>query len=150
GHRPRLQWDVCHTARLLPQAARRKVLPASVCVAAAICLAVLRPGAVNAQPAATQAASANLVREFVATYCVTCHNQRLKTGNLTLDSADAEQVFNSAETWEKVVVKLRSRSMPPAGSRRPDNAAYDAVAGWLETELDRAAAAHVNPGHPAN
>ena len=82
------------------------------------------------------------LRELVTTYCVTCHNERLKTGNLALDKADADQVFNSAETWEKVVVKLRSRSMPPAGIRRPDNATYDAVATWLETELDRAAAAH--------
>jgi hypothetical protein len=94
----------------------------------------------NAQP----------VREFVTTYCVSCHNDRLKTGNLALDRADAQQVFNSADTWEKVVVKLRSRSMPPAGNRRPDNATYDAVASWLETELDRAAAARVNPGRPAN
>lgn len=67
-----------------------------------------------------------------------------------LDKADAEHVSNSAETWEKVIVKLRSRTMPPPGIRRPDNATYDAVAGWLESELDHAAAAHVNPGHPAN
>ena len=67
-----------------------------------------------------------------------------------LDKADAEHVSNSAETWEKVIVKLRSRSMPPPGIRRPDNATYDAVAGWLESELDRAAAAHVNPGRPAS
>ncbi len=57
---------------------------------------------------------------------------------------------NSAETWEKVIVKLRSRAMPPPGIRRPDNATYDAVAGWLETELDRAAATHVNPGRTAS
>ena len=56
---------------------------------------------------------------------------------------------SSAEAWEKVIVKLRSRAMPPPGIRRPDNAAYDAVAGWLETELDRAAASHPNPGRPA-
>jgi len=47
-------------------------------------------------------------------------------------------------------VKLRSRAMPPPGRQRPDNATYDAVAGWLETELDRAAAAHPNPGRPAD
>jgi hypothetical protein len=97
-----------------------------------------------------QAGPASPLREFVTTYCVTCHNDRLKTGSLSLEKADAEQVFNSAEIWEKVVVKLRSRSMPPAGNRRPDNATYDAVATWLETELDRAAAARVNPGRPAN
>ena len=103
----------------------------------------------STQRAATCATAATPARELVTTYCVTCHNQRVKTANLTLDKVDAEQVSNSAETWEKVVVKLRSRSMPPPGARRPDNATYDRVATWLETELDRAAAAHVNPGRPA-
>jgi hypothetical protein len=88
--------------------------------------------------------------ELVSKYCVSCHNQSLKTANVVLDKADTEHVSNSAETWEKVIVKLRSRSMPPAGMPRPDNATYDAVAGWLESELDRAAAAHVNPGRTAN
>jgi hydrogenase-4 component E len=55
-----------------------------------------------------------------------------------------------AEAWEKVVVKLRSRSMPPPGLRRPENGAYDTVASWLEQELDRAAAARPNPGRPAD
>jgi hypothetical protein len=84
-------------------------------------------------------------RELVTKYCVSCHNQKLKTANLVLDDAS-----NSAETWEKVIVKLRSRSMPPPGIRRPDNATYDAVAESLEAELDRAAAAHVNPGRTAS
>jgi hypothetical protein len=73
----------------------------------------------------------------------------LKTAGLALDAADAEHVFNSADTWEKVVVKLRSRSMPPPSARRPDNATYDRVSTWLENELDRAAEAHVNPGRTA-
>ena len=87
---------------------------------------------------------------LVTKYCVTCHNERLKTANLPLDKADADQVVNSAETWEKVVVKLRSRAMPPPGRPRPDNATYDAVAAWLETELDRTALARPNPGRPAD
>jgi hypothetical protein len=94
-------------------------------------------------------APANPARELVGKYCVSCHNQKLKTANLVLDGIDSEHVFNSAETWEKVIVKLRSRSMPPPGIRRPENATYDAVADWLETEIDRAAAARVNPGRPA-
>jgi mono/diheme cytochrome c family protein len=100
-------------------------------------------------PVATSATAATPARELVGTYCVTCHNERVKTANLALDKADTEHVFNSGETWEKVVVKLRSRSMPPPGARRPDNATYDRVATWLESELDRAAAAHVNPGRSA-
>jgi hypothetical protein len=89
-------------------------------------------------------------RELVNKYCVSCHNQKLKTANLMLDATDAVHVSNSAETWEKVIVKLRSRSMPPPGIPRPDNATYNAVATWLESEIDRAAAAHVNPGKPAS
>jgi hypothetical protein len=95
-------------------------------------------------------ASATPARELVTKYCISCHNERLKTANLSLDKADVEQVGNSAETWEKVVVKLRSRAMPPPGVRRPDNATYESTAAWLETELDRAASAHPNPGRPAD
>jgi mono/diheme cytochrome c family protein len=94
--------------------------------------------------------SASPARDLVAKYCVTCHNERLKTAGLLLDKADADQVSNSADTWEKVVVQLRSRAMPPANMPRPDNATYNAVATWLETELDRAASARPNPGRPAD
>jgi mono/diheme cytochrome c family protein len=89
-------------------------------------------------------------RDLVNRYCVSCHNERAKTANLVLDRADLDRIGDAAATWEKVVVKLRSRAMPPPGNRRPDSAAYDAAAGWLETELDRAAQAHPDPGRPAS
>jgi hypothetical protein len=38
--------------------------------------------------------------------------------------------------------------MPPQGMPRPDEATYTAMTGWLENELDRAAAASPNPGRP--
>jgi len=78
-------------------------------------------------------------------YCVTCHNQKLKTAGLTLDTLDVARVGEGAAIWEKVVRQLRSGAMPPVGRPRPDHATYDAVASWLETELDRAAATP-NPG----
>jgi mono/diheme cytochrome c family protein len=99
-------------------------------------------------PGATTAVPQTPPRQLVTTYCVTCHNERLKTANLMLDQVDADDVSNSADAWEKVIVKLRSRAMPPPGVRRPDNATYDSVATWLETALDRAAANHPNPGRP--
>ena len=74
--------------------------------------------------------------DLVNKYCVSCHNQKLKTANLMLDRADAVQVGNSAEAWEKVVVKLRSRAMPPPAMPRPDNGTYDSVADWLEAGID--------------
>lgn len=89
-------------------------------------------------------------RELVNKYCVTCHNEKLKTAGLDLRRADADNPWNSEEIWEKVIVKLRSRAMPPPKLPRPDNATYDKVAGWLETEIDRVAAAHMNPGRPAS
>jgi mono/diheme cytochrome c family protein len=90
-------------------------------------------------------------RQLVSQYCVSCHNEKLKTGGLVLDRADAEHPANSAETWEKVIVKLRSRAMPPPGiQRRPDNAEYERVASWLESEIDRVALAHANPGRSAS
>ena len=67
----------------------------------------------GAAPAQNAPSTATPARELVRTYCVSCHNDRVKTANLSLDAADADHVSNSAETWEKVVVKLRSRSMPP-------------------------------------
>lgn len=82
-------------------------------------------------------------------YCVTCHNEKLKTAGLMLDKADIEHISDSAPVWEKVVRKLRTRAMPPSGLPRPDLATYDSLAAYLETELDRSAAANPNPGRPA-
>jgi hypothetical protein len=81
-------------------------------------------------------------------YCVTCHNGRLKTGGLVLDTAALDRVADDPATWEKVVRKLRLGVMPPPGSRRPDRATYDRTISSLESELDAAAATHPHPGRP--
>ena len=81
-------------------------------------------------------------------YCVTCHNERLKTAGLTLDRADVEHVGLSVEVWEKVAHKVRSGAMPPPGLPRPDKSTLGAFVVHLETELDREAAAHPDPGRP--
>src|SRR5690349_3066144 len=93
---------------------------------------------------------ASPARDMVNKYCVGCHNQKLKTAGLALDGMDFAKVADSAETWEKVIVKLRSRAMPPPGLPRPDSATYDSAAGWLESEIDKAAAEHMNPGRTAS
>jgi Protein of unknown function (DUF1592)/Protein of unknown function (DUF1588)/Protein of unknown function (DUF1587)/Protein of unknown function (DUF1585)/Protein of unknown function (DUF1595)/Planctomycete cytochrome C len=77
-------------------------------------------------------------RAVLDKYCVTCHNQRLKTAGLTLDTLDLDQVPSQAAVWEKVIRKLRSGAMPPAGLPRPDAATYSSLAGWLETQIDQA------------
>jgi len=104
----------------------------------------------NAVRAQVPAAATTPAATLVSTYCVSCHNDRAKVGGFSLAGADATQVGRAADAWEKVIVKLRSRSMPPAGMKRPDNATYDTVSAWLEQELDRAALAAPNPGRPAD
>ena len=88
--------------------------------------------------AACAASNGPSQREILDKYCVTCHNQRLKTGGLALDNLDLGKVPSQAEVWEKVIRKLRSGTMPPAGMPRPDAAAYSSLAGWLEAQIDQA------------
>ena len=83
--------------------------------------------------------------EAINNYCTGCHNQRARVAGLVLNTAT---VSSDPATWEKVVRKLRMRTMPPAGSPRPDDATYNQTAAWLETRLDQAAAANPNPGQP--
>ena len=87
-------------------------------------------------------------REIAGQYCITCHNQRLKTGGLTLDTLDFENVPKDAAIWEKVIRKLRAGAMPPAGAKHPDQATTHSLVAWLESQLDAAAAAHPDPGSP--
>jgi len=87
-------------------------------------------------------------RETLNRYCVTCHNQKLKTGGLTLDTIDLAQVPAQAEVWEKVVRKLRAGLMPPPGAKRPDLETYHNLTAWLEGQLDQAAETTPHPGRP--
>ena len=92
------------------------------------------------------APSASPQRALLDRYCVTCHNRKLRTADLTLDTMDVTRIGEGADVWEKVVRKLRAGLMPPAGRPRPDQANHDGFVAWLEGELDRAAAAQANPG----
>src|SRR6185436_222836 len=79
---------------------------------------------------------ADVVSGLSRTYCETCHNDRLKTGGLSLQGLPID---GNAETWEKLIRKVRAGMMPPAGAKRPERAALDAFAGSIETAIDRAA-----------
>ncbi len=92
------------------------------------------------------AAPADQHKLLLDKYCVTCHNQKLKTGNLALDRADITRPGDDAGTWERVVRKLKNGQMPPAGLPRPTDAESRATANYLLTSLETAAAAHPNPG----
>ena len=93
-----------------------------------------------------EAAEAEDYRAVLDRYCVGCHNDRLQTAGVSLDDLDVAHVATGAETWEKVVRKLRAREMPPPRRPRPDEETYIDFVEWIETELDQASLANPNPG----
>ena len=101
--------------------------------------------AASPRPQVSPAESSPL-RPVLDRYCVGCHNDRLRTAELSLEAMDAVHVAEGAEVWEKVIRKLRSGAMPPPGRPRPEPTAVENVLGWLETELDGAAARNPDPG----
>ncbi len=94
----------------------------------------------------TPAATPSSERAVLDRYCVTCHNDKAKTANLSLQNLDLTTAGDHPELWEKVVRKLRAGVMPPPGMRRPPLPEYEGLRDWLETEIDRKAAGHANPG----
>jgi mono/diheme cytochrome c family protein len=107
--------------------------------------AAYRPAQIPASAPAPKSAE----RALLDQYCVTCHNQRLKTANITFDTMDLAHLPTEADVWEKVVRKLRGGMMPPPGVPRPEQAAVNGFVSWLERSLDQAAAANPNPGRVA-
>src|SRR5438045_5686595 len=100
-------------------------------------------GLVKPTAAATRAAQ----RAVLDQYCVTCHNDKTRRANLSLEKLDLSTAGDHAELWEKVVRKLRAGVMPPPGIRRPPLAEYEGLRDWLEAEIDRKAASRgVDPG----
>ena len=120
-----------------------------------VALVLLASGAAaqsNARPpAASPGASSQAQRQagqaVIDRYCVTCHNQRVNTAKLALDTLDLTHPEKDALAWERAIRKLRGGMMPPPGAPRPAAADMQALAGYLESALDKAGAANPNPGN---
>src|SRR5436190_6685079 len=113
-------------------------------------LAVVSAAMFSAQPVAPQtsttastAMGATSARAVVDKYCVTCHNDKLKTGTLSLEKVDLAHFASDPDLGEKIVRKLRAGVMPPANMPRPDAETRGAMIKWMEGELDRAAVTHL-------
>src|SRR5579864_2122632 len=128
------------------------IIAGGCCAVAVTLLGAQAPPQAPATPSANRPipqASAQTTgnpRAFLDKYCITCHNQKLRTAGLALESLDAAHPNANPETWERVIAKLRAGSMPPPGMPRADAATYRNIAGSLENEIDKAWVASPNPG----
>ena len=88
-------------------------------------------------------------RAVLDRYCVPCHNERARVGGLVLEHIDVRDIGGGAAIWEKVIRKVRTGAMPPAGRHRPDPSTVRSLVAGLETALDRVAAVYPDPGRTA-
>src|SRR5215472_7209289 len=79
-------------------------------------------------------------RALLDQYCVTCHNDKTKADNFSLQREDINTVGDHPEVWERVIRKLRAGMMPPPGMPRPPLAKYEELRDWLEAQIDQRAA----------
>ena len=106
---------------------------------AAIKPAVSHPPAVTTMLPAEQTA-------LVKQYCATCHNDRSKAGQMSLQSFDAATLEEHGELAEKMIRKIRSGMMPPSGARRPEPHVLTALLNTFESRMDKHAVLNPNPG----
>src|SRR5580704_16041239 len=118
----------------------------AVALAGCMTVAAQVPSSVSPPSVPKAAPSAATERALLDQYCVTCHNDKAKTANLSLQNLDLATAGDHPEVWERVVRKLRAGLMPPPGVRRPPLPQYEGLRDWLEAEIDRKAAARPNPG----
>lgn len=87
--------------------------------------------------------------QMLENYCIRCHNFEDYFGGIAFDVMQPDQVHQDAAVWEKVIVKLRARMMPPRGEERPEPEATSQFITSLEGILDNVPAENLNPGFPA-
>ena len=138
----------------------RRMMPRGPCWRGVVCagLAATAFAGLIPVPAAAQSAAAGPPasavvpppaadgRQMLNRYCVTCHNERLETAGLDLERLDVAHAGDAPETWEKVIQKLRTATMPPSNRPQPPAAETRSMIAWLETSLDAASVASPDPG----
>jgi len=115
----------------------KRFIYASALVVLIASVTALLNRAVGQTPAA---AGSDPNRAMLDTYCVGCHNTRVRTGGIAFDALDLQAAADNAQIWEKALRKLRGRLMPPPGSPQPSQKDIDSFSSWMENKLDSQAA----------
>jgi hypothetical protein len=113
-----------------PRLMRYSVAGGSAVLAAALTVVAWRHAA---------APSAQQQFAMIDRYCTECHNSAEVAGGLSLEQIDASNIHARAETWEKVVRKLRGGLMPPPGEPRPEASDIEQFVSFMESRIDAAA-----------
>jgi mono/diheme cytochrome c family protein len=100
-------------------------------------------------PSAAQQSPSAIHRSTLDQYCVACHSDALQTAGLSLQGLDTSDFDANGAIWEKVLLKLRTRQMPPAGMPAPSAESYEDMVTYLTGGLDQVALDDPNPGQPA-
>ena len=124
----------------------RNLSLASVFATATPVTVALLSAPLSAGAQAQSAPEAELLQTTLGEYCVTCHNDRTRRGDLSFEGLDLSRVGEHAAIPERVLRQLRTRRMPPVGRPRPADETYEVLATWLESEIDQFTAANPNPG----
>ena len=109
-------------------------------------VALSSPSPAEASQAPPGTMSVEARERFVNEHCLYCHDESLRTGGFSFTELDLAHPDQKAEQAERVILKLRTGMMPPAGSTRPDQETVRAFSRALEAEIDRVAASTPNPG----
>ena len=99
-------------------------------------------------PFATAATPSDPRQAFLDRYCVSCHSEASKTAGIVLHHSEVSNPAARPDLWEKVIRKLKSGEMPPAGMPRPDDASLRAFSTGLANDLDAASRSAPYAGRP--
>src|SRR5712691_6668065 len=106
---------------------------ATLCVCLPVRTSAQQAGRPPSNSAADAVSPASSARRVLDRYCVTCHNDRLKTADLRLDRIDVANPAADADIWEKVVRKVHTGTMPPFNMPQPSQDDRRALLTWLQT-----------------
>ncbi len=123
-------------------------MPVAACRFVVAGCAMLCVGTVGAAPPLPSGADVDAppLITMLEQYCMDCHTGDDASGDIDFDGLKFDDPVRDSEAWEKVILKLRHRQMPPQDEIRPDESTYEALAAHLETTIDRAAALSPRPG----
>jgi hypothetical protein len=81
-----------------------------------------------------------VVKPFLRQNCIGCHNSKLASGDLNLESfltQPATAALGDRDHWERVIAKLQTGEMPPKGMPKPPADQVAAVMAWVKSEYAR-------------